>query len=133
MQSAIRVSLAGVLATFLLAALILQAAPAYAGVNPSTAAVGCGLNPDDQGYSSWGSGATSRTEHDYGYCYYVWLDGHYRIGSTYYYIDGLWVGGYPSRVETYPGSSAVEVGGQHNACLSDWSGCNGYATTLAYQ
>lgn len=114
-------------------AIVATSIPAWAGVNPSTTPVGCGTNPDDQGYSSWGSGGTTRTENDALYCYYIWLDGHYRIGSTYYYLNGTWVGGYPSRLEASLPSNTVEVGGQHNACLTDWTGCNGYATTLAYQ
>ncbi|MBE7517846.1 MAG: hypothetical protein HS107_01210 [Thermoflexaceae bacterium] len=108
---------------------------AFAGVNPSTTPVGCGANPDDQGYAYgwWGSSATMRTENDNLYCYYVYLAGHYRIGDTYYWVSGTWVGGFPSRVETYPTGNIVEVGGSQNACEQGWTGCNGYASTLAYQ
>lgn len=122
-----------VLAIFGLSAPGWMASPAYAGVNPSTIPVGCGLNPDDQGYSSWTSNGETRTENDSQYCYYVWIDGHFRVDSTYYYIDGIWIGGYPSRLGTTGPSGTVETGGQHNACEIGWSGCNGYATTLAYQ
>lgn len=112
---------------------ILQSSPALAGADPSTTPVGCGLNPDDQGYASW-SQKQVRTENDSQYCYYVYLSGHFRVGGSYYYIGGGWVSGYPSRVESGMGpTGTVEAAGSHNACLSDWTGCNGYASTLSYQ
>jgi hypothetical protein len=133
MQAVSRKILGLVLTLTILGAPALLAAPAYAGVNPSTTPVGCGLNPDDQGYSSWTSNGTTRTENDSLFCYYIWLDGHFRVGGTYYDISGSWVGGYPSSVSTNGPSGNVETAGQHNACEAGWTGCNGYATTLAYQ
>ena len=128
-----RILFAAVAAVLVTLGPVLQAGTAYAGADPDTTPVGGGLNPDDQGYASWSQRAF-RTENDNWYCYYVYLDGHFRVGSTYYYLDGGWVGGYPSRVESGLGpTGTVEAAGSHNACLSDWTGCNGYASTLSYQ
>lgn len=133
MSIARRVLLALVAVAALAPGPLLLSATAFAGPDPHTTPVGCGLNPDDQGYASW-SQRTFRTENDSWFCYYVYLDGHFRVGSTYYYLDGIWVGNYPSRVEAGLGPlGTVEASGLHNACLNDWTGCNGYTGTMSYQ
>lgn len=123
----------GVSAIIVAAAITAQVA--LAGVNPSTTPVGCGTYPDDQGISqgSWGTSGFAKTENDSQYCEHIYTDGHVRIGSTYYYFDGTWHSGHPTSATEVGYGSVVEVGGIHNACLSDWTGCNGFANTLAYQ
>lgn len=113
--------------------------PAFAGVNYDDTPVGCAGSYPDVAYSTgtWGTVAEVTTENYSAGCYYVIACGSKRFANGNYVFractSGNWVGGQPGAVFWIDYGNFVEAGGTHNLCLSDWSGCNGFVSTLAYQ
>lgn len=118
---------------------IAGAIPAFAGVSYNQTAVGCAGVTPDVGYSTgtWGSSANVTTENFVSGCYYVIACGSKRFANATYIFRacsaGNWIGGAPGSVSWIDYGNFVEAAGTHNLCLSDWSGCNGFVSTLAYQ